>query len=678
MPQPNPFSWNIILSAYSKSGHLLDMLKIFNSIPNRDGISWNAFISGYVNHGRCNDAVIAYRTMLEEGTINLNRITFSTMLILASDMGCVDLGRQLHGQIVKFGFLFYMFVANPLVDMYSKSGFVYDAKQVFEEAPERNLVIYNTMISGFSRSGMFEDAWILLHSMQDRDLITWTTMITGLTQNGLDREAVVLMREMRLEGFPMDHFTCGSVLAACGRMGALKEGMQLHAYIIQTGYQENVFVGSALIDMYCKCNRIKCAEEVFTMMTHKNTVSWTAMLVGYGQNGHSEEAIKIFSKMLKNSIEPDDVTLGSVVSASADLASLEEGAQFHTQALVTGLISSIAVSNALITLYGRCGMIEDSSKLFKEMKVRDDISWTALISGYAQFGKANEAIHLFEEMLSHGLKPDEATFVGIMSACSRAGLVEKGKQYFESMVKEHGIVPTPDHYTCMIDLLSRAGKLKEAKSFISKMPFIPDAIGWGTLLSSCRFYGNREIAKWAADSLFELDPQHPAGYVLLSSVYASEEKWDRVAQLRKGMRDKGIRKDPGHSWIKLKHKVYIFSADDQSSPYLERIYTRLEQLTQKMIEEGYTPDLSSVLHDVEDSEKLRLLKHHSERLAIVFGLIFIPPGLPIRVVKNLRVCADCHTATKFISKITHREILVRDSVRFHLFKNGTCSCGDFW
>uniref|UniRef100_A0A803L7K8 DYW domain-containing protein n=2 Tax=Chenopodium quinoa TaxID=63459 RepID=A0A803L7K8_CHEQI len=678
MPKPNPFSWNILLSAYSKAGRLVEILDFFHSIPIKDGIIWNAFISGYANCGKYNSAVMGYRTMLEKGTMNLNRITFSTMLILSLNMDCVDLGRQLHGQIVKCGFLSYMFVANPLVDMYSKLGFVRDAQRVFEEAPERNLVMYNTMIAGLSRLGMFDESWCLLHSMPYKDSITWTTMITGLTQNGFDRAAVVLMRKMREEGFAMDQFTFGSVLAACGRMGFLKEGKELHTYIIRTGYQGNVFAGSALIDMYCKCNCIQYARAVFERMTHKNTVSWTAMLVGYNQSGLSEEAIKTFLEMQKNSIEPDDITLGSVVSSCADLSCLEEGVQFHNQALLSGLISFVAVSNALITLYGRCGSIEDSLKLFNEMNVRDEITWTALISGYAQFGKARETMHLFEEMLSHGLKPDEATFVGVLSACSRAGLVEEGKQYFDLMVKKHGVAATPDHYTCMIDLFSRAGRLEEAKSFISEMPYIPDAIAWGTVLSSCRVYGNMEIANWAADSLFELDPQHPAGYVLLSSLYAAEGKWEHVAQLRKGMRDRGIRKEPGYSWIKFKNKVHVFSADDQSSPYLDQIYAEMEKLNLKMIEEGYKPDLSSVLHDVEDSEKMRILKHHSERLAIVFGMMFVPPGLPIRVVKNLRVCGDCHTATKFISKITQREILVRDSVRFHLFKNGTCSCGDFW
>ncbi|XP_059648699.1 putative pentatricopeptide repeat-containing protein At1g68930 [Cornus florida] len=678
IPQPNLFSWNTILSAYSKSGWLSEMKNIFGRMPSRDGVSWNSVISGYASHGSLDESMKFYKLMLKDGPTNLNRITFSTMLIISSNQGCIGLGRQIHGQIVRFGFESYVFVGSPLVDMYSKAGLIYDAKRVFDILPERNLVMYNTMITGLLRCGMIEDSEHLFRCMPEKDSISWTIMITGLTQNGLEREAVDTFREMRLEGLAIDQFTFGSILTACGGLLALKEGKQIHAFIIRTDHLDNVFVGSALVDMYSKCRSIKYAETVFKRMSHKNIVSWTAMVVGYGQNGYSEEAVRIFCEMQRNGIDPDDFTLGSVISSCANLASLEEGAQFHGKALVSGLISFITVSNALITLYGKCGSIEESHQLFKELNFRDEVSWTALVSGYAQFGKANETIALFEKMLAHGLQPDGVTFIGVLSACSRAGLVEKGRQYFESMVKEHGIVPIQDHYTCMIDLFSRAGRLEEAKSFIDKMPCRPDAIGWATLLSSCRVQGNMEMGTWAAKSLLELEPGNPASYILLSSMYAAKGKWDEVAKLRRGMRDKGVRKEPGCSWIKYKNRVHIFSADDRSSPYSDKIYAELEKLNCKMIEEGYVPDMSSVLHDVDESEKIKMLNHHSERLAITFGLIFIPPGQPIRVVKNLRVCGDCHNATKFISKITHREILVRDSVRFHLFKDGTCSCGDFW
>ncbi|GAB2220630.1 hypothetical protein Droror1_Dr00008292 [Drosera rotundifolia] len=678
MPQPNEFSWNILLSGYSKAGCFGEMNEVFERIPRKDGISWNAFISGYANHGLVEEAVTAYKWMVEDGRAYLNRITYSTMLMLSSKQGFVDFGWQVHGHIVKFGFSAYVFVGNGLVDMYSKLGLIDDAKWVFRDMPERNLVMCNTMVAGFLRNGDVNRAKNLFHSMLEKDSISWTTMVAGLVQNQFNGEAIDMVREMRLEGFDLDEFTFGSVLTACGGLLALKEGKQLHAYIIRSGYQENVVAGSALLDMYCKCRSIRYAENIFRRMIRKNIFSWTAMVVGYGQNGFSEEAIMIFCEMQKNRIEPDEFTFGSVISSCANLASLEEGSQFHGQALVTGFISFITVSNALITLYGKCGSITDSHNLFSDMNIRDEVGWTALVCGYSQFGKANETIALFEEMINHGLEPDAVTFIAVLSACSRAGLVEKGRQYFQSMTKEHGILPIPEHYTCMIDLYSRSGMLQETKDFIKQMPFVPDLIAWVTLLSSCRVHGNLQIGKWAAESLLELEPKNPAGYILLTGIYASKGKWDQVAELRKRMRIRGIRKDPGWSWIKFRNKVYVFSADDKSSPYLNQIYVEMEKLNLKMLEEGYKPDVSSVLHDVEDNEKILLLSRHSERLAIVFGLIFLPAGLPIRVTKNLRVCGDCHHATKLISKITGREILVRDAVRFHLFKDGTCSCGDFW
>ncbi|KAL3510977.1 hypothetical protein ACH5RR_030378 [Cinchona calisaya] len=678
IPRPNIFSWNTILSAYSKSGHISKMQEVFSLMPRKDGVSWNLNISGYASHGRCDEALKAYKLMIRDGLGSLNRITFSTMLILSSNKGWIELGRQIHGQITKTGFMSYVFVGSPLVDMYAKSGLICDARRVFFELPERNVVIHNTMIMAFLRCGMVDVAGHLFSHMPEKDSISWTTMITGLKQNGLEEDAIDLFRIMMLEGLAVDQFTFGSILTACGALLALKEGKQIHAFTVKTNHVDNVFVGSALVDMYSKCRSITYAAKVFKRMTYKNVVTWTSMVVGFGQNGYSEEAIQIVCEMQRNGIEPDEFTLGSAISSCANLASFEEGGQFHAQALVSGLVSFITVANALVTLYGKCGSIGDSHRMFNEMKIKDEVSWTALVSGYAQFGKANETIGLFGEMLANGLQPDGVTFIGILSACSRAGLVKEGHHYFESMIETYGIKPMVDHYTCMIDLLSRAGRLEEAKDFIEKMPCQPDAIGWATLLSSCRSRGNIEIGRWAAKYLQELDPENPASYVLLSSMYASRGLWDEVAQLRRRMRDKGVKKEPGFSWIKYKNKVHIFSSDDKSSPFLDQIHKELAELNLKMIDEGYVPDVSSVLHDVEESEKIKMLNHHSERLAIVFGLLFVPPSLPIRVVKNLRVCGDCHNATKIISKITQREILVRDAVRYHLFKDGKCSCGDFW
>ncbi|ESQ28357.1 hypothetical protein EUTSA_v10019713mg [Eutrema salsugineum] len=677
IPKPNPFSWNNLLMAYSQSGHLSEMERTFERIPIRDGVTWNLLISGYSLTGLVGAAVKAYNTMMRDGSGDLKRVTLMTMLKLSSTNGHVGLGKQIHVQVIKRGFESYLLVGSPLLDMYAKAGFISDAKKVFYGLDDRNTVMYNSLMGGLLACGMIKDAQQLFQGME-KDSVSWTAMIQGLAQNGLEKEAIELFREMKSEGLTIDQYTFGSVLPACGELGAIKEGKQIHASIIRSNLQDHVYVGSALIDMYCKCKCIDYAKTVFDRMKQKNVVSWTAMVVGYGQTGRAEEAVKIFLDMQRSGIDPDHYTLGQAISACANIASLEEGSQFHGKAIISGLVHYVTVSNSLVTLYGKCGDIDDSVRIFNEMNVRDVVSYTAMVSAYAQFGKAMEAIHLFDRMVQHGLKPDGVTFTGVISACSRAGLVEKGQRYFELMIDEHGIVPSSGHYSCMIDLFSRSGRLEEAMSFINGMPFPPDAIGWTTLLSACRNKGNLEIGKQAAESLIELDPHHPAGYILLSSIYASKGKWDCVAQLRQGMKEEKVRKEPGQSWIKWKGKLYSFSADDESSPYLDQIYAKLEELNQRIIDNGYKPDTSFVHHDVEEAVKIKMLEYHSERLAIAFGLIFVPSSLPIRVGKNLRVCGDCHIATKHISSVTGREIIVRDAVRFHRFKDGTCSCGDFW
>ncbi|CAM0145838.1 unnamed protein product [Urochloa decumbens] len=635
VPHPNLFTYNALLSTLAHARLLDSMEALFASMPERDVVSYNALMAGFSGAGEPARAAGAYRALLRGG-VRPSRITMSAMVRAASALGDCALGKQFHCQILRLGFGAYAFLGSPLVDMYAKMGLIADAKRVFDELEEgKNVVMYNTMITGLLRCKLVQEAKRLFEAMADRDSITWTTMVTGLTQNGLESEALDVFRRMRVQGIAIDQYTFGSTLTACGALSALEQGKQIHTYAIRTCYDDNVFVGSALVDMYSKCRSIRLAATAFRRMTFRNIISWTAMIVGYGQNGCYEEAIRAFSEMQKDAVDPDDFTLGSVISSCANLASLEKGSQFHCLALVSGLKPYITVSNTLVTLYGKCGNIEDAHRLFDEMPFHDQVSWTALVSGYAQFGKARETIDLFEKMLSKGVKPDGVTFIGVLSACSRAGFVDKGRSYFYSMRKDHGIVPIDDHYTCMIDL-------------------------------------------WAAENLLEIDPQNPASYVLLCSMHASKGQWNEVAQLRRGMRDRQVKKEPGCSWIKYKNKVHIFSADDQSHPFSKGIYEKLEWLNTKMVEEGYKPDVSSVLHDVADADKVHMLSHHSEKLAIAFGLIFVPQEMPIRIVKNLRVCVDCHNATKFISKITGRDILVRDAVRFHKFSNGTCSCGDFW
>eukprot|EP01018_Ginkgo_biloba_P014934 Gb_01648 [translate_table: standard] len=677
MRMQNMFSWNTLLAGYTRCGSLDHARQLFDKMPERDGISWNAIIAGYARCGNGNEVIKLFRQMRQEG-VKPDRITFASVMGVCCNRLSVEQGKQVHAHVIRIGFESNVFVGSVLVDMYAKGTSTDDARQVFNNLSERNVVSFNTMIAGYARCKNIGSARDLFDTMPARDVVSWTTMITGYAQHGFEKDALQLYGHMRQVGLKPDQFTFGSVLSACGNIPALEQGKQVHSHAIITEFESNVFVGSALVDMYAKCKSLEDARQVFNRMPQRNIVSWTAMIVGYAQNGHGEEALKLFGQMQRAGLKPDEFTVASVVSACGNLAVLEEGRQVHLQIIRTGLESCVPVANALVTMYAKCGSIDDARNLFDKMPERDEVSWTAVIVGYAQHGHGKGTLKLFEEMLLAGMKPDHITFIGVLSACSRAGLVDEGRHYFGSMSKYHCINPKADHYACMIDLLGRSGHLDEAENFINNMPFEPDAIGWATLLGACRIHGNMTLGKRAAECLFELEPQNPATYVLLSNIYAAAGRWDDVANVRKLMKNKGVKKEPGCSWIKFNNRVHSFVADDTSHPQTEEIYATLEKLAGQMEEEGYVPDMNFVLHDIEDVHKEHTLCYHSERLAIAFGLNAIPAGAPIRIVKNLRVCGDCHTATKFISKIVDREIVVRDTNRFHHFKDGFCSCGDYW
>jgi pentatricopeptide repeat protein len=303
--------------------------------------------------------------------------------------------------------------------------------------------------------------------------------------------------------------------------------------------------------------------------------------------------------------------------------------------------------------------------------------WSTLISGYGIHGHGREALYLFDQMKA-SIKPDHIAFLSALSACSHGGLIVKGWECFNCMSRDFQVTPRSEHYACMVDLLGRAGQLNEARDFIERMPTMPEAGVWGALLGACIIHLNVELAEVAAKSLFELDADNSGRYVLLSNIYTSLGKRYDADRVRALMKRRGVRKTVGHTIIEIKNKIYTFVAGDQSNPQTNLIYLELEKMINRIREVGYVPDLNFVLHDVEEEMKEKMLYVHSEKLAIVFGLLNTEPDCVIRIKKNLRVCGDCHTATKFISKVTEREIIVRDAHRFHHYKEGTCSCGDYW
>ncbi|XP_077213698.1 pentatricopeptide (PPR) repeat-containing protein [Tasmannia lanceolata] len=712
MPLKNTFSWNTIVSAYAKSGRLETALHMFERIPVRDSVSWTAMIVGYNQMGRFENAIRLFLEMIKD-RVPPTQFTFTNILVSCTALEALDIGKKVHTFVIKLGLSSYIPVGNSLLNMYGKCGDNKTAKVVFDKMSLRSLSSSNTMISLYAQSGHLDLAQAHFVKMTERDVVSWNSIIAGYNQHGFDLKALEFFTQMLNDAsIKPDGFTIVSILSACANLKLLKTGKQIHAHIIRTEIDSQGPVRNALISMYSKSDSVEIAQklvdqtvtaelnvisftallegyiklgdlqparQVFNSMKDQDVVSWTAMIVGYVQNGLNNDAIELFKSMLNEGPMPNNYTLAAMLSVCSSLATRDHGKQIHAMALRLGQYSSVSVKNALITMYAKAGSITEARCVFDQIsKSGDTVSWTSMIIALAQHGFGEEALELFGKMLSFGVKPDHITYVGVLSACTHAGLVEQGRNYFASMQTLHKIKPTPSHYACMIDLFGRAGLLHEAQDFIENMPIEPDVIAWGSLLGACRVHKNAELAKITAERLLTIDPDHSGAYSALANVYSANGRWEDAAKTRKLMRDRGVKKDQGFSWVQIKNQVHIFGVEDALHPQKELIYEMAARVWKEIKKVGFVPDTDSVLHDLDDEMKDQILSRHSEKLAIAFALVSTPEKTTLRIMKNLRVCNDCHSAIKFISKVVEREIIVRDSTRFHHFKEGSCSCGDYW
>lgn len=524
------------------------------------------------------------------------------------------------------------------------------ARQLFDTIPQPDILLFNTMVRGYSRSNTPADA---------------VTLFVHALNSGL---------------LP-DHYTFPCLLKACACMNVegLEEGKQLHCFAIKLGLDDDSYVSPTLINMYALCNDVDSARRVFDKIVEPCVVSYNAIVTGYVRSSRPNEALVLIRELQERNLRPTDVTMLSALSSCALLGSLELGKWIHEYVKKYGFDKYVKVSTALIDMYAKCGSLDDAIFVFENMPVRDTQAWSAMTMAYATHGQSHKAISLFEEMKKAQVQPDEVTFLGLLYACSHTGLVEEGCEYFYSMRNKYDIVPGIKHYGCMVDLLSRAGRLDEAYRFIEDLPIQPTPILWRTLLAACGSHGNLDLAKQVMERIFELDDSHGGDYVILSNLCARAGRWEDVDYLRKLMKDRGAVKVPGCSSIQINNMVHEFFSGDEVNTVSTELHRALDELVKELKMVGYVPDLSLVCHaDMEDEEKEMTLRYHSEKLAIAFGLLNTPPGTTIRVVKNLRVCADCHSAAKLISLIFDRQIVLRDVQRFHHFKGGKCSCGDFW
>ncbi|KAL5556741.1 hypothetical protein UlMin_038977 [Ulmus minor] len=650
-PHPNVFSFNAILAAYTKESLLHIAHQVFDQIPQPDLVSYNTLVSAYADRGDKEPALGLFKGM-REIDFDMDGFTLSAAITAAGkDVGLIC---QLHGLVVSGGFDSYASVNNSLVSYYSKNGFLKEAQRVFYEMGEV------------------------------RNEVSWNSMIVAYGQHRHGSKALSLFQEMLRRDLCVDMFTLASVLTAFTSVEDLLGGLQFHAKLIKTGFNQNSHVGSGLIDLYSKCaGGVSACPKIFEEIPSPDLVLWNTMISGYSQyDEFSEAALDCFRQMQRAGHRPDDASFVCVISACSNLSSPSQGKQLHSLAIKSEIPSNrISVSNALIAMYSKCGNLQDARRLFDRMPEHNTVSLNSMIAGYAQHGNGIESLRLFESMFNPNIVPTSITFISVLSACAHSGKVKEGWKYFDMMKEKFGIEPEAEHYSCMIDLLGRAGKLDEAERLIETMPFDPGSVGWAALLGACKMHGNIELAVKAANNLLQLEPSNAVPYVVLANMYASAGKWEKVASVRRLMRDRRMKKKPGCSWIEVNQRTHVFVAEDNSHPMIKEIRKHLEEMLMKMKRAGYVPDVRWALvkeDEAVEGEKEIRLGHHSEKLAVAFGLISTREGEPILVVKNLRICGDCHNAIKFISTISGREITVRDAYRFHCFKEGKCSCGDYW
>ncbi|KAI3711605.1 hypothetical protein L1987_70144 [Smallanthus sonchifolius] len=691
----NVFVGNALVAMYGRCGDLECARQVFDEMLQTmiaDVISWNSIVAAYMQSG---DPKKAMQMFYRMNGLCPDAVSLVNILPAFASARASLQGKEAHAYAVTTQLIQDLFVGNAIVDMYAKCGLMDDAQKVFERMEVKDVVSWNAMVTGHSQTGRFEDALGLFEKMRgekvELNVVTWSAVIAGYAQRGHGYESLDVFRQMLVSGSEPNVVTLVSLLSGCACAGTLLQGKEIHCYAIKqilninkndSGDEQMVI--NSLIDMYAKCKEDGLARKIFDHVApaSRNVVTWTVMIGGYSQLGEANDALELFSQMLKQNkpTKPNAFTISCALMACAHLAALRLGRQIHGYVLRNRCEKSdvLFVDNCLIDMYVKSGDVDVARVVFNNMNQTNVVSWTSLLTGYGMHGRGTEALDLFNGMRKAGLPIDGVTFVVVLYACSHSGLVDKGVEYFETMTREFGIVPGVEHYACMVDLLGRAGQLDKAMEIIKQMPMEPSPIVWVALLGSCRVHTNVELGEYASSKLLELGCENDGTYTLLSNIYADAKRWKDVDRIRFLMKDTGIRKRPGCSWVQGKTGTATFYVGDKTHPLSKEIYNLLGDLIYQIKALGYVPDTNFALHDVDDEEKGDFLVEHSEKLALAYGILTTAPGVPIRITKNLRVCGDCHVAITYISNIIDHEIILRDSSRFHHFKNGYCSCKGYW
>ncbi|XP_052171038.1 pentatricopeptide repeat-containing protein At1g08070, chloroplastic-like isoform X2 [Diospyros lotus] len=644
----NLFASKLISFLASNSGDILYASRIFAQIHSPDTYICNTMIRGFAKSHTPSESISLYYYMVRCG-VPCDHFTHPFVLTACARLREVRLGPRFHSEVLKNGLEPDLFVANALIQFYGSCGWVGDACQVFDRSPVRDVVTWNVMINGYVERGLYEQAFGLYEEM------------------------------LKLDCIQPDGVTLISLVSACTQMGDLNRGKWFHSCSKELGLDKNLTVGNAILDMYIKCGDLELAREVFLGMDERDVLTWTSMLMGLTSLGHFQESLDLFRRMQFEKIQLDEITLVSVLTACAQTGALDQGKYVHLLIDRYNMKRDIVLETALVDMYAKCGKIDLALQVFDKIRVRNVFTWNAMIGGLAMHGHGKEAIALFDRMKHDQVMPDHVTFIALLCACSHAGLVEKGFEMFRTMKEVIRLEPRMEHYGCMVDMLCRAGLINDALNFIETMPIEANSVVWAILLRACRMGGHFELAQRVGRRVIELEPDSCGRYVMLASVYAGLSQWDDASKIRNLMKRQGIEKIPGCSWMEFNGTIHQFVAGDKSHLLVKEIYAMIEEMTQRVsLDGGHAPAPPDVPFDIADEEKEYSVLLHSERLAVAFGLISTPPGSPIRIAKNLRVCNDCHSFLKVVSRIYNREIIARDRSRFHHFRYGLCSCSDYW
>lgn len=633
-----------LIDMFIKCGCLHDARAVFDK-GRKDVRIYESMAMMYFQHGHDHEVLELLQEMQEKGMLPTVK-TFISSLRACSSIGDLDQGWKIHSDIVKSGLEYDIFVGNTLIDVYGKCQSLGDAQAVFDR-------------------------------LQFQDVVSWSALISGYAMHGQSEEAIRIFKEMQNQGLKPNEISFTCVLKACSGTeildNSLEDGRWIHSLIIGNGFERNIMLGTALVDMYAKCGNLDDACMVVEKLPEQDVVTWSALITGFTLHGYGQEALQSFKTIQRKAIEPIPSMLVSVLKACSLVAALEQAKQIHGYIIYRGMESEI-IGSALIDMYAKCGSLTDACAVFDSLHSRDIITWGTMMASFSQHNDYMSAIKCFKDMKEDGLLPNDVIFTCLLTACSHANQLEEGCQHFKSMREHYGILPALEHYYSVVELLGHGGRFDEAEDLIESVPFQSNIVGWISLLASCRRHGNVKLGERCFQHAIRINPGYSSEYMLMWNLYSGAGLLDDARNIEELRITANAWKKPAKAFIEVDNDVHSFVVADKTHPRSKDIYAKLKCLTDKVKNEGKrsVPDLGS------DKDEEDVISVHSEKLAIAFGLISTPEGSTIRLSKNLRVCADCHSSAKAISKVEKREIIIADAYQIHHFQNGSCSCVNFW